>query len=310
MEGRRVARLSGSALAGIVALGLWLSASAGAAVVSGSNLSQAPNNATCSAVISPSACTLTVAGLPEASRAPGGVRAGISGVIVGWKIRVSAPVVAAIRLRVVRGTTGAGTGPSEAFPVIAGIHSFPARLPVQAGDEIGLDAEVSPPYALPVIRSDAPGASFSLWSPPLADGDDRDPTSPGVADAELLMNVTIEPDPDGDGYGNETQDPCPTAANVLPPCPVQVQPPPAPNTKIVRGPKGRIGSRRATFHFRSEPAGGTFRCKLDKLPYRPCASPKTYKNLAPGKHRFRVRAESAAGPSDPTPAKRSFRVAR
>ena len=38
------------------------------------------------------------------------------------------------------------------------------------------------------------------------------------------------------------------------------------------------------------------------------ASPKTYRNLKLGKHTFKVRATDPAGNTDPTPAKRSFKI--
>ena len=45
--------------------------------------------------------------------------------------------------------------------------------------------------------------------------------------------------------------------------------------------------------------------QLDKRKFAACRSPKTYKHLKPGKHRFRVRAVDGAG-TDPTPATRKF----
>jgi hypothetical protein len=57
--------------------------------------------------------------------------------------------------------------------------------------------------------------------------------------------------------------------------------------------------------------GGTgaasFECRLDRKAFQPCTSPKVYKHLKPGKHVFQVRAR-AAGLTDPTPAKRQFKV--
>lgn len=66
----------------------------------------------------------------------------------------------------------------------------------------------------------------------------------------------------------------------------------------------------ARFRFKGTDADGAgleFECKLDRKPYRRCRSPKVYKNLKPGKHKFLVRAVSANG-ADSTPAKRKFRV--
>jgi hypothetical protein len=42
-------------------------------------------------------------------------------------------------------------------------------------------------------------------------------------------------------------------------------------------------------------------CELDKQKLRPCTSPKTYKELAPGRHVFRVKARDGAGNVDATP---------
>jgi hemolysin type calcium-binding protein len=95
-----------------------------------------------------------------------------------------------------------------------------------------------------------------------------------------------------------------------------VTPPPgttdttAPNTTLVRKPKAKVTSRKATFAFRSNEAGSTFECKLDRGAWRACVSPRTVKKLKLGKHIFYVRARDAAGNIDATPAKRGFRVVR
>ncbi len=100
-------------------------------------------------------------------------------------------------------------------------------------------------------------------------------------------------------------------------------PPPAiPQTKIAKGPKGKVKTtaKRATvkFRFSSTTPGVSFECalvkgrklkkgqKAPKPKYKGCKSPKSF-SLKPGKSRFWVRAVNA-GVADPTPAKRSFRV--
>lgn len=83
-----------------------------------------------------------------------------------------------------------------------------------------------------------------------------------------------------------------------------------PETKIVAGPGAKLGSGRATFRFSSTEAGSTFECSLDRARPRRCSSPKRFRGLGPGRHRFRAWATDAAGNRDPTPAKRSFRVPR
>jgi CSLREA domain-containing protein len=80
-----------------------------------------------------------------------------------------------------------------------------------------------------------------------------------------------------------------------------------PQTTITKGPK-RTHKRTVKFKFVSSEANSTFQCKLDKKPFKNCRSPKKYKRLKPGKHVFKVRARDAAGNTDPTPAKRVFRV--
>lgn len=81
-----------------------------------------------------------------------------------------------------------------------------------------------------------------------------------------------------------------------------------PQTKIKSGPKGDTRSTKATFKFSSSESGSKFQCKLDGKAWGSCKSPKTYKNLKPGKHTFRVRARDKAGNTDQSPAKRSWHV--
>jgi hypothetical protein len=82
--------------------------------------------------------------------------------------------------------------------------------------------------------------------------------------------------------------------------------PAPPETTITRL---KLRKRRASFQFLAGGGSGpvAFECKLDRKPFRPCASPKVYKHLKRGKHVFRVRA-TAGGLADPTPANRKFRV--
>jgi hypothetical protein len=80
---------------------------------------------------------------------------------------------------------------------------------------------------------------------------------------------------------------------------------------------GLVGPRRvkrgkpAIFRFGSSESGGTFECRVDRKPFRPCSSPfklKTSK-LSPGRrHTFSVFAVDFAGTPDATPLKKSFTV--
>jgi hypothetical protein len=122
----------------------------------------------------------------------------------------------------------------------------------------------------------------------------------------MLINATVEPDADHDGFGDESQDACPTVAGAGA-CPSSPKPAP-PDTVIKKGPKGTIGVPHASFKFESRPAGAGFECKLDKGKFKPCKSPKKYKHLSAGKHRFSVRAVDSSGQLDASPAKRTFKV--
>ena len=81
-----------------------------------------------------------------------------------------------------------------------------------------------------------------------------------------------------------------------------------PQTKITKHPKKKTHSHKAKFAFKSNEPGSTFKCKLDKKTWKSCSSPKKYKNLKVGKHKFRVYAIDAAGNADPTPAVWKWRV--
>jgi tripartite motif-containing protein 71 len=81
-----------------------------------------------------------------------------------------------------------------------------------------------------------------------------------------------------------------------------------PETTIDSGPPGVSNDPNPTFTFSSSELRSSFRCKLDKAPYRACSSPKTYAGLADGPHTVRVRATDKAGNVDPTPASWSFTV--
>lgn len=80
-----------------------------------------------------------------------------------------------------------------------------------------------------------------------------------------------------------------------------------PNGKIGKKPKKRTTKRTAKFTFSSSEAGSTFKCKLDRKPFRSCTSPFK-KKVKPGKHRFQLEAIDAAGNVDPTPATYRWKV--
>jgi hypothetical protein len=86
-----------------------------------------------------------------------------------------------------------------------------------------------------------------------------------------------------------------------------------PGTTITSGPQGTKKTKKrrisARYRFESSQHDSTFECSLDGKPFSTCDSPKRV-SLGKGKHRFEVRAISAIGNTDPTPAVRKLKVVR
>jgi hypothetical protein len=120
----------------------------------------------------------------------------------------------------------------------------------------------------------------------------------------------------------------PNSFQLLPNFPLPTPPPPPvvvtavkqpprdrtpPRTRIRARPRAVLTTSkaraRAVFRFAANERGSTFRCKLDRKPYRPCVSPRAYM-LARGRHTVRIFAIDRAGNADRTPALLSLRVRR
>jgi hypothetical protein len=98
-----------------------------------------------------------------------------------------------------------------------------------------------------------------------------------------------------------------TAAYTTPPSPPSSpSPPPPPSASVRKHPGKKTGSTTATFKFSSSEAGTSFKCKLDKKPFKPCRSPVTYSHLKAGAHTFAVVAIGSGGQGQP--AKFSWKV--
>jgi len=93
------------------------------------------------------------------------------------------------------------------------VNNFPARIPVQAGDLLGLGGS----YA-PTCQTEDPvdvAADFT-GVPPIG----ATPVTKPYKGFQVPVTAKIEPDVDGDGYGDETQDGCPQSAAYHTACPV------------------------------------------------------------------------------------------
>jgi len=91
--------------------------------------------------------------------------------------------------------------------------------------------------------------------------------------------------------------------------PAQNTPPPAPPETAITKSTFNQQTRLAKFRFSSTVEGSSFQCKLDKGAFKPCASPKAYRHLKPGRHAFRVRAVAPSGLTDGSAAVGRFAIA-
>jgi hypothetical protein len=200
------------------------------------------------------------------------------------------------------------------------LGTFPTRIPVQAGDRLGLFANLvadcvngnpASGYAAADVSGDQAVGSTSNYGP---DAMER-----------LDVSAVLEPDADNDGFGDETQDNCPATANpgqadadadgIGDDCDPTPNGPPdtaapdtaAPDTTITKQPKDKTKKKTATFEFTSTEPGSTFLCGFDGDPLTLCTSPKVEK-VGKGKHEFDVVAVDPAGNQDATPAEDSWKV--
>jgi hypothetical protein len=97
------------------------------------------------------------------------------------------------------------------------------------------------------------------------------------------------------------------------PTPTPQPKPVAPETTIVRHPAKVVRTRgtraRVVFRFGSDQRGATFLCKVDRSSFALCRA-RFVRRLGVGPHVLKVKARSASGVIDPTPAAFRFRIVR
>lgn len=157
------------------------------------------------------------------------VTAPISGVITEWRVNTNLevqsegnfageyPRIFQQRLLVLR-----SNGP-ESFTVVGeapggpltlkGSNTYLSRVPVQAGDYLGLAGDPYAAYCMTENAADTFGAS--VGGAPVG-STVKVQNSIGL---QVPVTARIEPDVDGDGYGDETQDQCPQSAAYQTACP-------------------------------------------------------------------------------------------
>lgn len=137
------------------------------------------------------------------------------GVIVGWVVRVG-PGLGSLpqQLGVFRPNGGdqytkVAESATETFP--EGFTQYPARIPVQAGDLVGLHG----PSGTFVCNA---GVDAALFEGAVAVGETKSfKTEGGV---KSPVSAVVESDADGDGYGDASQDDCPSSPLFQSECPI------------------------------------------------------------------------------------------
>jgi virginiamycin B lyase len=202
--------------------------------------------------------------------------------------------------------------------------------------EFGLFAPGAAPIITPIPGKDpfgvALGSDGAYWAPEFnSDGLLRMTATgavtglPGFAKGSAPRQIAAGPD-NTLWVTLETTKKVGRVSGLEPPvAPALPLPPPikVPETKIDKGPKGRVLAKakkaRIKFRFSSPDAGASFECRMVRVTPKkakaskviamaPCKSPKKYA-LKPGTYRFEV-AAVLGGVADPTPAKRTLRVVR
>lgn len=142
------------------------------------------------------------------------------GVIVHWNVRVESGLSPlAQQLGVFRAVNGGAEytkvaeSPLETFGGNPEAEAFATRIPVQAGDYVGLHGPVET-----FVCGGQAGASSPLFEGGIAIGE----TKAFKTESEFRSPVSavVEFDADGDGYGDSSQDGCPESALFQTACPL------------------------------------------------------------------------------------------
>jgi hypothetical protein len=180
------------------------------------------------------------------------------GVLTSWSHQANADTTTTLRLKVYLPTADpskfTAVGESSISPVLhpSILNTFPTRIPVQAGDVLGMS----------VITGSAPACLFSSVSGDLirlGSGDPAvgtDSTFAFTGPSERInVSAVLEADADHDGFGDETQDRCPRQATTHGQC----RPPKITHVRVSGGKvKYRLNERAAMKFTIQKRNGGGF----------------------------------------------------
>lgn len=163
-----------------------LGASPAPAATIGSDLLGTPDTGACAlAAFGERTCTVVQSSLGPRFAASGGLVSPFAGKVTGWRVRtgIGSPATTgvALRLRILEGSQGGPRTPFFELPLgEPGVHAFPANLPVDREQQVGLDVRVSGSglgvAAAPILDSGPNGGGVTAeWDPPLAPGSSRSP---------------------------------------------------------------------------------------------------------------------------------------
>jgi hypothetical protein len=193
----------GTSISALVALpfatAALLPAAARATITVGSDLSTPPTDSSDNCILSTPPCTHLLVGVHPGNAFP--KVSPTSGTIVSFGLRTGVPSGAnetdTFRLGRLDNNccsgngTGDGTGPTITVHE-PGIYSFPASLPVKAGDYVGIDTPSTRAFADYPSNCAPTGAGYFTYHPVLTNGG---PFQPADANSicELLVNMVIQP---------------------------------------------------------------------------------------------------------------------
>jgi hypothetical protein len=294
-------------VAGIATLAVAVPSSASGATILGGTPPPRGSLGNCQAGITDGLVVQPAAAGINYTVPPGG------GVITEWSHLAGPSPGQSLALRVFTrqdATTFTAVNGSAQTPITPSqLNVFPTRISVSGGEILGLrngPLGSDNTACLYLATGDAQDQAYFLTpGPPIG--------TPGayVPLPQYLVNVAVrlEADSDDDGFGDETQDDCPTDASTQGACPgpgtgTDTVPP---ETTITKGAPNKLDKHKVKFKFESSEPGSSFECKFDKKGFKPCSSPRKYKRLDDGKHKFEVFAIDAAG-NEGSAAKDKFKV--